>query len=148
MNKIIIIAVVVAVITGVGSFYGGMKYAQGQRGGGNFQNLANLSPEERQQRFQGMGANASGLRGGRAGGGLTSGEVISKDEKSVTVKLRDGGSKIIFFFDSTEVGKFTSGTVTDLEIGKMITINGKTNSDGSVTADSIQIRPPMQQPLQ
>ena len=125
-----------------------MKYAEsksprGQFSGADFQNL---SPEERQRRFQETGLNAGGFRGGRtggqAGGGFASGEIISKDDKSVTIKLRDGGSKIIFLTDSAEIAKFTSGTIEDLEIGKTVAVNGKTNADGSITADSIQIRPP------
>ncbi|OIO07392.1 hypothetical protein CO115_00755 [Candidatus Falkowbacteria bacterium CG_4_9_14_3_um_filter_36_9] len=64
--------------------------------------------------------------------------------------MRDGGSKIVFLSDSTSIGKTTDGTVADLEAGKQVTINGKDNSDGSVTAQSIQIRPnlPPQQPQQ
>ncbi len=136
MKKIIIPIVVLLVVAG-GAFFGGMKYAQ-RKTQGNFQNFSNLSPEERQQ----MGTAGIGLRGGNSGGsGFASGEIINKDEKSITVKLRDGGSKIIFYSDSTEIDKFATGTPSDLEIGKTVTINGKTNQDGSITAQSIQLRP-------
>lgn len=152
MNKLIPIIIAVAVIVGGGAFYGGMKYAEGrspagQFSRGNFQELQNLSPEERQQRLQELGANAgAGFRGGaggsqRSGGGFTVGEIISKDEKSVTIKLQNGGSKIIFLSDSTEITKSAAGTLGDLEVGKNISVNGTANSDGSVTAQSIQLRP-------
>ncbi len=155
MNKLITIVIAVAVVVGGGAFYGGMKYAQSKAPQGrlsqtDFQNLQNLSPEERQQRIQQLGANAgAGFRGGavgsqRGGGGLTSGEIISKDEKSVTVKLQDGGSKIIFLSDSTQITKSATGALSDLEVGKNISVNGTANSDGSVTAQTIQLRPNLQ----
>lgn len=154
MNKLITIVIAVAVVVGGGAFFGGMKYAESKNSRGrlsqaDFQNLQNLSPEERQQRLQQLGANAgAGFRGGRTGGqvggGFTSGEIISKDDKSITVKLRDGGSKIVFLSDSTEITKSAEGTLGDLEVGKNISVNGTTNSDGSVTAQSIQLRPNFQ----
>lgn len=146
MNKknILSIIIVLAVVAG-GSFYGGMKYGQSKISKGGRQNLSNLSQQERQQRFQQMGASVGGAldavkSGNRAGGGLISGEIISKDNKSITVKLQDGGSKIVFFSESTEVGKFVNGTSVDLEIGKTVMVNGTANQDGSVTAKSIQLR--------
>lgn len=153
MNKIIPVVIAVVVVVGGGAFFGGMKYAESKspRGGfaqADFQNLQNLSPEERQQRIQQLGANAGGFRGGsggnRSGGGFTAGEIISKDDKSVTVKLQDGGSKIIFLSDSTEITKSAKGTLGDLEVGENVSINGTANSDGSVTAQSIQLRPNLQ----
>jgi hypothetical protein len=142
MKKLITIVAAVAVVVGSGAFYGGMKYVQGRGGRGNF---TNLTPEQRQQFMANTGAGFRGGtgqgRGGTNGGDFTSGEIISKDDKSVTVKIRDGGSKIIFFSNTTEVGKFVNGTVIDLEIGKNVTVNGTVNQDGSITAQSIQIRP-------
>ncbi len=140
MKKTLLIIFAIAILVGSGAFYGGMKYGESKASGGNFRNL---SPEERQARLQQLGgaAGAGGQRGAQANGGFATGEILSKDDKSITIKLRDGGSKIIFFSDTTEVGKFVSGTPSDLEVGKTITINGKANQDGSITAQSIQLRP-------
>lgn len=150
MNKKILAVVIgVVIVVGGGAFYGGIKYAQGKQGSG----FGNLTAAQRQQFQQAGGANIGGnFRGGAgqgrggAGGGLTTGEIISKDSQSVTVKVRDGGSKIIFFSDTTEVNKFVQGTSTDLVVGKNISITGTTNSDGSITAQSIQIRPNLPTP--
>jgi len=141
MKKLLPI-VIVAVIVGGLSFYGGMKYGQSSKqqaglGQPSFQN------------FRQMGSNGTGRGSGvPSNGGFIGGEIIGKDDKSITVKLQDGGSKIVFYSDTTEVGKFTDGAAADLEIGKTVSVNGKTNSDGSITAQSIQIRPNSPQPSQ
>ncbi len=127
MKKIIPIFVVLMLVVGGGAFYGGMKYAQSKASQG------------RAQGFLGAGVRNGGLENGSSGG-FTAGEIISKDDKSVTIKLRDGGSKIIFYSDTTKIDKSTTGTSEDLEIGKTVTISGKTNQDGSITAQSIQLR--------
>jgi hypothetical protein len=147
-SKLIAIVIAVAVVIGISAFYGGMKYAEkrgpaGQFSRGDFQNL---SPEERQQGLQDFGTNAgAGFRGVLGGGqrgseGFTAGEIIAKDDTSITVKLQDGGSKIVFLSDSTAISQLIEGTLSDLEIGKNITVNGTANSDGSVTAQIIQLR--------
>jgi len=130
MNKIIAIVIVSAVIVGGGSFYAGMKYDQSK------------NKTERQTRMQQFGGGNGGPRGQQraAGGGFASGEIISKDDKSVTVKLQDGGSKIVFLSDSTKITKSTDGALSDLEAGKNVSVNGAANPDGSITAQTIQLR--------
>ena len=88
------------------------------------------------QNFRGMGVG--GLRGGA---GATSGEILSVDDKSITLKLRDGGSKIVFFSSSTTISKMVDAVVADLLVGKTVSVQGTANPDGSETAQSIQIRP-------
>lgn len=131
MKKILPIIIVALVVVAGGAFYGGMEYAQSKTIARNF-------GQGNQQRFQGPGSNTSSSQ---SGSGMTNGDIIAKDDKSITVKLQNGSSKIIFYSDATQVGKFTSGTASDLAVGETATINGQTNSDGSITAQSIQIRP-------
>lgn len=145
MNKTII-TIAVIIIVGAGSFYAGTKYDQSQslaaagsagNGQGNFQ--------------RGGGQGNGGRRGGTGNnGGFSGGQIIAKDDKSITIQLRDnrtpdgqqaGGSKIIFLSDSTQVMKAVSGSLKDLSIGQNITAMGSANPDGSITAQTIQIRP-------
>jgi len=136
MAKKIILIIIALIIIGSGTFYGGMKYRQSKNPLSNLshQNFQNLSPEQRQQLSQGR-------TGAGAGANNIFGEIIAKDEQSLTIKMPDGGSKIIFFSDSTEISKFVNGASNDLEVGKTISVNGTTNQDGSLTAKSIQLRP-------
>ena len=93
------------------------------------------------------GRSFGGGRGGRGGGGFVTGEILSKDAHSITVKLRDsansgqGGSKIVFYTDKTTVMKSLDGSLSDLVVGKQISVMGMPSPDGSVNAESIQIRP-------
>lgn len=82
-----------------------------------------------------MGANRNG------DGSFTVGQIIAKDDKSITIKSNDGSSKIVFFSDSTTIGKTTQGSATDLNNEENVMVNGQANPDGSITAQSIQIRP-------
>lgn len=148
-KKQIIIAIIVLVLVGGVSFYSGYKVGQSSRivRGANGQMFG-------QNGGGAMMGGANGIRSGRpgqagpggaggAGGAMTlvSGEVLSKDATSVTLKLRDGGSKIIFIATSTALQKTVSGSVTDLVIGTQITASGPTNADGSINAVTINQRP-------
>lgn len=75
------------------------------------------------------------------GRGAVVGEIISQDSKSITVKLQDGSSKIVLLSDSATVSKTESGSKSDLKDGTTVAVFGTTNSDGSVTAQNIQLNP-------
>jgi hypothetical protein len=147
MKKNIVILIVIGVLAAAGAaFYGGVTYGRskgaciaGNRAGG-----ANFSPEERQARFQQFGGGM--MNGGQRGSfredvGFVAGEVIAKDAQSITVKLRDGGSKIVLYSDTVAVDMSVKGTAADIEVGKTVSITGKANQDGSISAQSIQVRP-------
>ena len=141
MNQKMIGAIIgIAVVVGGGSFYGGMQYGKSKTSAAAGRS-SNLSPEERQARLGQVGAQ--GQRGGMnefAQGGGAGGEIIAKDDKSITVKLRDGGSKIIFLSNSTSLLKTAEGSLQDLAIGEQVTAIGTANQDGSMSAQSVQIR--------
>ena len=127
-NQKIIAVVVAVIIIGGASFYAGTMYAKSNKFSNR--NLPSF-------------ANGVGTRGTRVNGSLVNGEILSKDDKSITVKLRDGGSKIIFLTATTPITKTVDGVISDLTIGQQIMATGTANSDGSISAQSIQIRPNM-----
>ncbi len=90
------------------------------------------------------GGNAQGMNGGGRQGGQfgksVNGEIISNDGTILTIKLRDGGSKLVFVTGTTKFDKSVSASMTDVSIGKTVMASGETNPDGSMTADIIQIR--------
>jgi hypothetical protein len=94
-------------------------------GGGNFRG--------------GTGGAAGGQGQGRFGGGFVSGKVISKDAKSITVKLVDGGSRTIYVSGTTTYSKTSEVTGAEVSVGTTITASGTSAPDGSVTARSVII---------
>lgn len=142
MKKIIIAVLIAVVAAGGAGFYGGMKYQQSKspaKGNGQF------FMSENGQGGQGQGMTDGNMRGG-LNGGMTSGEIISKDDKSITLKLKDGGSKIVLYSGSTQFEKTVVGSVDDFAVGTSIMVTGSSNSDGSLTAKTVQIRPSFDQP--
>ncbi len=125
MNNKIVIGIIGLVLIAAG-FYGGITYAK------------NKGPVRSGQFVQ---FGAGGGRGLRGMGGFNGGEIISKDATGITIKSPDGSTKIVLIASSTEVMKTVTGSINDLSIGENITAMGQTNSDGSLTASSIQIRP-------
>ncbi len=131
----LLITALACVAVGGASFYGGMLYGKagspqgGDRGG-------------RGQFAGGPGGRQGGFARG-ANGGFVGGTVISKDDKSLTVEQRNNGSKIVFFTDKTQTMRSVTGTLDDVAVGATIMVQGSANPDGSVTAESIQIRPSM-----
>ncbi len=138
-NKKIIVSVVVCLVIAILSFSGGMIYA-----GKNIKD-ANAS---RMNQFTQRGFNqgdgqrfgGQGLARGGMGGGFVSGEVLFIDNKSMTVKTQNGGSKIVFFSPTTKVEKTVDGTTADVIVGKQVMITGVANTDGSVNATSVELR--------
>ena len=87
---------------------------------------------------------ASSTRSGYAGrgmaGGIVSGQIVSVDSGSMTVSLTNGNSDVVFYSSSTQIMKPTIVPATSLAAGANVMIVGTSNSDGSYTAQSIQVR--------
>jgi hypothetical protein len=76
-----------------------------------------------------------------SGGRPVNGQIISTDDKSFTVKMQDGSSKIGIVSDQTQYNQSQQASKTDLKVGDTVIAIGTTNSDGSVTASNVQLNP-------
>ncbi len=133
------------VLVGAGAFYGGAAYEKsslssqgllrsGTSNGANFQRGSGPDGQP--------GQRIPGQRPSRNGGGnFIMGEVLSKDDKSITIKTQDGSSRVVYFSGSTMIGKATAGSIDDVTNGEQVTVGGTSNPDGSLSAQNIQIRP-------
>lgn len=86
------------------------------------------------------GGNGSRATGRMLGGNIL-GEILKLDEQSVTVKVANSGTRLVFLSEKTQVTKTEPAGVADLAAGVSVRIMGSSNQDGSVSAQSIQILP-------
>lgn len=133
MNKNIIAGVAIIVLLG-GGFYGGVTYTKSARSA-DFGTSAMNGP----MRNGGVGAGNM-----RTSASFITGEVISKDATNITIKMQDNSTKIILIGSSTQIMKTSNGSIQDLVTSGSVTVTGSVNTDGSITAQSIQIRPELE----
>ena len=132
MKNTIMAVILSAVVFGAGGFWGGTFYQKSKNtlpsfSGGNRPDFANRTGQPTDRAGSGMG--------------MVRGEIIDVNDDSVTVKMNDETSKIVIISDET---KFTTSQETDKESlaeGMSVNVFGVTNSDGSVTAESVQENP-------
>ncbi len=126
-QNLILYFLIIALIAGGLGFYGGTLYAGSNRSGANgFTNR-----------------NGQAGRGGfftNNGTSVVRGQVAKVDSNSLTVTLRDGSSKVVLLSGAT-VDKTVAGAVSDITSGVQVMVIGKTNSDGSVSAQTVQLNP-------
>ena len=132
MKNSVLITIIVAIVVGGTAFFGGMKYQQSKAVGNGF---------GRGQFGQFQRTNGGQRIGGAGGGRPVTGEIVSEDTDSVTVKLQDGSSKIVNIAKSTTFSKTDTAAKSDLKVGEQIAAFGTDNSDGSVTAQNVQLNP-------
>jgi len=122
----LILAIVIAVVVGGAGFCAGIYFQKSKtpKGLGDFSRT---------------GGGRLGQNGAQNQMRPVSGEIISQDDKSFTVKLQDGSTKIILFSDSATISKSTSGTKEDIKTGEKVMVTGKENSDKSITPQNISI---------
>ena len=126
MNSKILMIIVVIVVAG-GAFFGGIQYQKSQ-----VPSFAGGQGQFRQRMGAGQGQTA--FRPVR-------GDILSVDNNTLTVKLQDGSSKIVVLSGTTTYAKEASSAASDLKTGDTVMVTGTSNSDGSVTAQSVQINP-------
>ncbi len=120
MKNNLMLTLLVAVVVGGAAFFGGMKYQQSMRNDSQ---------------------RATGIRTGGNGMRPSTGKIISQDDKSLTIQLADGSSKIILLSEKARIEKTQNATKGELKTGETVAVFGTANSDGSITAQSIQINP-------
>src|SRR3990167_8719983 len=124
--------IILVTIFAIAGFYGGMKYQQSKVNSlsGQFSN------RQRTVRNGRVGGN-----GNRSGFRPVAGEIISADGKSITVKLQDDSSKIVLINDKTVINKAQTVSKSELKVGEKVSVFGSENTDGSVTAQNVQLNP-------
>lgn len=129
MNKfhIGLVIITAVVIAGGGGFWAGVKY-QSTKISRVMLNAPN-----------GNGAMFRTRTGERGGSRPVSGEILAVEEKSLTVKLPDGSTKLVFTGDSTVINKAAEISLSELQTGERVMILGTENSDGSLTATAINL---------
>jgi len=127
-NSIYIITAIVVVVVGVGAYFGGYYYGK-QQGASSIPNFAAMRASR----------GGQGTARGGNGGGMVRGQILSKDSGTMTLKINTGGSKIVLFSSSTPVRKTVEDNLDSVQVGQSVMVGGTTNSDGSITAQSIQL---------
>ncbi len=129
-SRILISIIVTALLVGAGSFFGGVQHQKSQEPtAGDFQAMRG--------QFRSGEIPQGVVQSGQ--GKPVSGEIIRSDEESITVKLADGSSRIIFVGEEAQINKSAPGVRDDLIEGAQVFVTGTENPDGSITATSVQI---------
>ena len=134
MKNNMVMTVVIAIVVAAAAFFVGMKYQASKvmttQATGQFGQNARFG--------QGSGRQ----RGGRGGfGGAAVGEVTALDANSITLKLQDGSSKIVNLSSSTTYSKTDTAAKSDIKVGDRIAAIGSAASDGSISAQNVQLNP-------
>ena len=134
-NMVIIVAVILIVVAAVGGFFGGMQYQKSQSrtafagagfGGGNGGAYRQFAGGQ-----NGQNNNFRAVRG----------QVLSLSNGTMTVKLNNGSTEIVVLSGSTTFAQAAKASLSDVKTGDTVNVVGSSNSDGSVTAQDVQINP-------
>jgi hypothetical protein len=143
-KQVIIACAITAVLAGGVGYVGGIKMSSlrrmsplGNRGGDQMINFRNGGNAQNTGRSAGSAPNMM-IRGG-----AVTGEVTAKDDKSMTVKMSDGSSRIVILSDKTTYRISEESSIEKIAVGTKIAVFGESGTDGSVTAASIEINPAM-----
>lgn len=123
-----IVWLVVALIALGGGFFWGKASSAASRG--SFASAAGVYGSST-RRFAGAGGTS---------GGFTTGQIASFGSGSMTLQLSNGNSEVVFYSSSTPVTEPTMVSPNTLTVGTNVMVGGTANSDGSLTAQTIQVR--------
>lgn len=135
-NKGTITIIVITLVALGAGFFGGVQFQKSQKiktpfgFQGGLQNGTGRTTDIGNNGTNGMVRN---------GNQPVSGEITSIDDTGITIKTSDGGSKIVIFSSSTKVNKTTEGSKSDLIKGATVMVIGTTGTDGTVTAQTVNV---------
>lgn len=124
MNKTVILTIILIIAAGIGGFFVGKshhssRYTFGYTSAG-FAARRNIG-----------NPNIQAIRG----------KIISSSNGVLTISLLGGNSKLVVIGSNTTITKSSTASASDLTAGNQVMVLGAINSDGSITAKSIQINP-------
>ncbi len=131
MKKNIIILIIVVIVVAAAGFYGGMLYGK--------QTAAKTAAAGAANRAGFTGTRGTTARTGAAGAGIANGQILAKTDNSLTIKLAAGGSEIVFLAPSSQIMQSSTTTIGNLNVGQNVMVSGTSNSDGSITARTVQV---------
>ena len=134
-SNLIISAILIAAV-----FFGAGYFTSNTFGGPRAPNGMQFATSGGNGQRQGAQAMRSGVAR-NAVGGFVNGELVKKDSTSFSIKQRDGNMKLVLITSSTKAMKMSEGALSDFATGQQVMVTGSTNSDGSITAQTVQIRP-------
>lgn len=129
MNKIVITAIICIIVAGGAGFYIGRNSASAMN-----------STYQMNGSYNQRGGGRFGGQTGRSGMGVR-GKIISSDNNSITVQSNDGTSTIVVTSGNTMYYKSATAGKSDINNGDTVMVFGQKNSDGSVTAQMVQVNP-------
>ena len=150
-NKTITIAISVIVL--VVGFFLGLLYQKSktpQLNNSNQSQIFNRGDRQGVAQGQGLGQGLNQVEDGGKNRGQTPGfrqdlgEIVSLDDSSMTMKMADGSSKIIFFSESTTINQSVSASRDDLQIGSSVAVRAN-QSNNTFIAENIEINPHLAQ---
>ncbi|MGB9707574.1 MAG: hypothetical protein ACPL1D_02375 [Microgenomates group bacterium] len=124
MKNLFSYLLIIIISLGIG-FYAGILYQKNQQQT-RLSQFGNFRQGQIQSRFN------PGMRS-------VNGEIIKKDNDSLTIKLRDGSTKIVFITEKTNISMPQKAKIDDLKEKETIFVIGQQNPDGSISAENIQI---------
>jgi len=130
MKKFLPILIIAIIVAGGAGFYGGMLYGK--------QSVPKAPAGSALAARGNFSGTRTGARGAN-GAGFISGQILAKTDNSLTIKSSTAGSQIVFLAPSSQIMESSTTTIANLNVGQNVMVTGTTNSDGSVTARTVQI---------
>ncbi len=143
-KKFLIWAIIIAAVAAGLGFASGSAFEKQKAAKGGFANggghmVRTGGPGGKYFFRGGAGGQLSG--GERIAGGFAAGQILNVNSDNIVIAMPDGSTKIVLLSGSTKIDKSVSGSQSDLKSGESVFVSGTPNSDGSMSANSIDIRP-------